>query len=285
MALTASRFLDPKADVVFKKIFGNHADLLKSFLNAIMPLPQPITHLTYLMCEQAPTIPELKRPMVDVKCEDASGRIFIIEMQMEWSGAFAKRILYTVSQAYVQQLDRGKGYKHLCPVYGLALLNENCDDSPEWYHHYHMRHVEHTDKKLEGIEIILLELKKFQPRSWDEKRLGVLWLRFLKELADCVTIPKEFESEPEIVKACELAQEAAYSKAELRAYNEYWDAVQIERTLVEDGEDRGEARGREEGIKAVAKALISKKMDDAFIAETTGLTLAELATLRNETIA
>lgn len=29
-----SRYLDPKADVVFKRIFGEHPHLLKNFLNA-----------------------------------------------------------------------------------------------------------------------------------------------------------------------------------------------------------------------------------------------------------
>ncbi|MCD8542096.1 MAG: Rpn family recombination-promoting nuclease/putative transposase, partial [Gammaproteobacteria bacterium] len=43
-----SRYLDPKADVVFKKIFGDHPDLLMSFLNAVLPLPadRPIVDLT-----------------------------------------------------------------------------------------------------------------------------------------------------------------------------------------------------------------------------------------------
>ena len=35
-----SRYLDPKTDVVFKKIFGQHPSLLKSFLNAVLPLPE-----------------------------------------------------------------------------------------------------------------------------------------------------------------------------------------------------------------------------------------------------
>ena len=33
-----SRYLDPKADIVFKKIFGDHPHLLISFLNAVLPL-------------------------------------------------------------------------------------------------------------------------------------------------------------------------------------------------------------------------------------------------------
>ena len=38
--IKAARFLNPKADVVFKKIFGCHENLLRSFLNAVMPLPE-----------------------------------------------------------------------------------------------------------------------------------------------------------------------------------------------------------------------------------------------------
>ena len=34
-----SRYLDPKADVVFKKIFGDHPHLRMSCLNAVLPLP------------------------------------------------------------------------------------------------------------------------------------------------------------------------------------------------------------------------------------------------------
>ncbi|MDR1793400.1 MAG: Rpn family recombination-promoting nuclease/putative transposase, partial [Bacteroidales bacterium] len=31
-----SRYLDPRVDLVFKKIFGKHPDLLISFLNALI---------------------------------------------------------------------------------------------------------------------------------------------------------------------------------------------------------------------------------------------------------
>jgi hypothetical protein len=32
------RYLDPKNDLTFKKVFGQHPHLLKSFLNALLPL-------------------------------------------------------------------------------------------------------------------------------------------------------------------------------------------------------------------------------------------------------
>lgn len=32
-------YLDPKADLTFKKVFGEHKELMISFLNAMLPLP------------------------------------------------------------------------------------------------------------------------------------------------------------------------------------------------------------------------------------------------------
>ena len=33
-----ARYLDPKADVTFKKVFGEHKNLVISLLNALLPL-------------------------------------------------------------------------------------------------------------------------------------------------------------------------------------------------------------------------------------------------------
>ena len=64
-----SRYLDPKADVVFKRIFNDHPKLLQNFLNALLPLSpeEQIVSLEYLPSEQVPQIPTFKRSIVDVK--------------------------------------------------------------------------------------------------------------------------------------------------------------------------------------------------------------------------
>ena len=36
--IMAKRYLDPKADLTFKKVFGEHPDLVISLLNALLPL-------------------------------------------------------------------------------------------------------------------------------------------------------------------------------------------------------------------------------------------------------
>ena len=131
--LFRSRYLNPRSDLVFKKIFGERKHLLISFLNSLLPLPADglIESLEYLPVEQIPTIPVLKRTIVDVKCTDQQGRIFIVEMQIEWTLHFMERMLFGASQAYVRQLGKGEGYAYLKPVYGLGLLGEDFDKESE----------------------------------------------------------------------------------------------------------------------------------------------------------
>jgi predicted transposase/invertase (TIGR01784 family) len=127
------RYLDPKSDVVFKKIFGQHPRLLKSFLNAVLPLPVDglIENLEYLAFEQIPVIPTFKHTIVDVKCTDQQGRIFIVEMQIQWVPSFMQRMLFGASQAYVRQLEKGEKYEYLNPVYGLGILATAFDHDTE----------------------------------------------------------------------------------------------------------------------------------------------------------
>ena len=74
-----ARYLDPKNDLIFKRIFGEHPDLLIDFLNALMPFTPDglIKEIEYLPAEQVPDILGKKNSLVDVKCRDKSNRVFM----------------------------------------------------------------------------------------------------------------------------------------------------------------------------------------------------------------
>ena len=44
------RYLDPKADLTFNRVFGEHPDLVMSLLNALLPLDagQEVAEIEYL---------------------------------------------------------------------------------------------------------------------------------------------------------------------------------------------------------------------------------------------
>jgi predicted transposase/invertase (TIGR01784 family) len=246
------RYLDPKNDLPFKRIFGEHPDLLKSFLNALMPLEenQHIESLKYLAAEQVPNNPAKKNSIVDVRCKDNHGRQFIVEMQMYWNNYFSNRMVFNASKAFVRQLNSGEDYELLQPVYGLGIINDIFDrETSEYYHHYKTINYNNNRETIKGLEFVMIELPKFKPISVTEKKMTVLWLRFLKEIED----DKYIEPAPELLKnkyirqAIEICEEGAYTEAELYAYERYWDAVSIEKSLL-TGREKGKKEGREEGL-------------------------------------
>ena len=285
-----ARYLDPKSDLVFKKIFGGHPVLLKSFLNAVLPLPTDcfIEDLEYLSSENIPEIPEFKHSVVDVRCFDQEGRHFIVEMQMSWSKHFMQRLLFNTASVYVRQLKATENFKELNPVYGLAIVAASFSKETECLHHYQLRHTKNMDKTIDGIQLVLLELPKFKPKTINEKKLTVLWLRFLTEIdSQTETVDQELLEVPEIKAALALTEESAYTAKELEAYERNWDAIRSEKTLMEDkweeGLEKGREEGREEGVQVglihVAKNLLKGGFELNVIAQNTGLSMEVLKKL------
>ena len=240
------RYLDPKNDLVFKRVFGEHSDLLISFLNALLPLAdgQLIEHVEYLSSEQVPDNPMKRNSIVDVKCIDNHGRQFIVEMQMIWTDSFKNRMLFNSAKAYVRQLDKGVSFGALQPVYGLGILNDTFDhDTENFYHYFQMLNGENANEKLTGIDVILIELPKFKPEKWSDRKMAVLWLKFLKE-----EIADELFANTEINKALTICEQGAFSDDELEMYDKYWDIIRVENTLVEDALRKGKKEGKEEVV-------------------------------------
>lgn len=247
------RYLDPKADLTFKRVFGEHADLLKSLLNSLLPLEteeQMIDTLEYLPAEQVPDNPMKKNSIVDVKCRDKTGRVFIVEMQMIWSEEFKQRVLFNASKAYVRQLNRSEDFELLQPVYALAIVNDIFEpDDDLCIRNYGLVEIENTDKVIDGLFLTFVELPKFQPHSMQEKKMAVLWLRYLTEInEDTRSVPQELLEQAETKKAIELVEQGAYTDAQMEWYDEFWDAVRVEKTLVNSAVRKGLAQGIEQGL-------------------------------------
>lgn len=246
-----ARYLDPKNDLTFKRIFGENPDLLISFLNALMPLApgQLIESVEYLSPEQVPDNPAKKNSIVDVRCKDSFGRQFIVEMQMCWNDSFSNRLVFNAAKAYVRQLNIGEDYDLLQPVYGLGITNDVFDHkTPEFYHHYQTINRKNTDEVIKGLEFVLVELPKFKPERWVERKMAVLWLRFLKEVTEKArSISEALTSDENIGKAVDLCEVGAYTPEELELYEKYWDIVSTEKAMISSSLKKGRAEGLAEG--------------------------------------
>ena len=147
---------------------------------------------------------------------------------------------------------------HYKPVYSLNFVNEVFEpELDDYYHYYHLVHEEHTEKVIDGLHLVFVELPKFTPHTFTEKKMQVLWLRYLTEIDEKTKeVPAELLANPEIAKAVSEIEESAYTEEELLGYDEFWDMVSVEKTLAGRLERLTKANDdTEEKLKATSSQL------------------------------
>ena len=290
------RYLDPKYDLTFKKVFGEHKDLCISLLNALLPLDEGrlVTQIEYESNELLPAVADLKDSIVDVHCVDNEGRQFIVEMQLYWTTRFQQRVMLNASKAYVTQFDREtmagpNPYRLLKPVYALSFVNEVfAPEVEEYYHHYAMVNVAKTEQRIEGLELVFIELPKFKPENRAVRKLHNLWLRFLTEINGSIDqAPSALLEQPETNDALHILETYSYSREELAKYDRYRDAIATAQLLyygaredaLEEGRAAGRAAGRAEGRAEIALAMLRDGLPLETVAKYSSLSVEAVSAL------
>jgi predicted transposase/invertase (TIGR01784 family) len=253
------RYLDPKNDLMFKKVFGEHKNLCISLLNSLLKFEgdRRIGDIEYRTGELLPELPPFgKNSIVDVRCQDLMGRQFIVEMQMYWTNWFQTRVLFNASKAYVTQLEKGEKYEIAQPVYSLCFVNDIFDKNPAskdvFYHHYKIVNIKNTEEQIKGLEFVFVELPKYKPDDKKEMDYFDLWLRYLTEInAAAEEISPDLLEKAEIREAVECVLGSSLTPAEREAYDRIRDAIMTTRALFEgkynDAREDGYKEGYEEG--------------------------------------
>ena len=119
----------------------------------------------------------------------------------------------------------------------LNLVNNEVfePELDDYYHYYHLVHEEHTEKVIDGLHLVFVELPKFTPHTFTEKKMHVLWLRYLTEIDENTKeIPAELLANPEIAKAVSEIVLENYTDGELYSYEIFWDMVSVEKKLARE---------------------------------------------------
>jgi predicted transposase/invertase (TIGR01784 family) len=224
-------FADPKTDFVFKRIFGveAHKPLLIALLNDLL----------------------------DVKCTDATGRRFVVEMQVLKVEGFEKRVVYNASKAYVMQLRGADEYPALCDVVGVTICNfllwpeqgEGGDFRVPMLSRWKMQEQHGGALGLPQVQYVFLELPKYAagdaPQTMVEK-----WAYFFREAKTLEVVPSALSERP-FRDALDVARTATFTAGEWEAYERSKMAEQDARgaLVVAHGEGRAEGlrEGKEEG--------------------------------------
>jgi predicted transposase/invertase (TIGR01784 family) len=280
-------FINPKTDFAFKKIFGSEQskDILISFLNAIVYNEvDEIQDLTILDPYQAPRIQGIKDSYLDVKATLANGQTVIIEMQVLNVLGFEKRVLYNAAKAFSIQLSVGEDYTLLNPVIALTITDfEMFPEAPDRIiSRYRLKEKHDLTDYSDDIELVFVELPKFQVVLEEVRSLVDKWLYFLNCASQLETVPSSLKAVPAIEHAFTVAEQSGLNPNELELLEKREMALHDSRNAIlkaqQDGRQQGLVEGEKRKALAIARSLLDV-LDAATIAGKTGLSLEEVRQL------
>lgn len=262
-------FADPKTDFVFKRIFGTEArkPLLIALLNHLLELEDDrrILDVQHLSGDQHVDVAELKLSIVDVKCTDASGRRFVVEMQILKVEGFEKRVVYNASKAYVMQLRSAEEYPILCDVVGVTICNFNLwperDDDGHFkvpmLSRWRMQEQHTGERGLPQVQYAFLELPKYASGDSPETLID-RWAYFFREAKNLEVVPPALSERP-FSDALEVARTATFSAEEWEAYERAKMAEQDARGALAVARQEGHKSGLAEGKRDALARLLARR--------------------------
>ncbi|RZI45669.1 Rpn family recombination-promoting nuclease/putative transposase [Candidatus Finniella inopinata] len=286
-----TKFLDPKNDVAFRRIFGTerNKDILIDFLNDMITFKggEPITEVTFLKTVQDPEIAALKTSIVDVLCQDEKGNTYIVEMQVAKERGFEKRAQYYAAKAYSAQLPINGKYHDLKEVIFLAIADFVMFPDKQAYKSDHiiLDKVSH-EHDLKDFSFTFLELPKLD-KSLEESTTKIeKWVYFFKHGED--TPEKDVEhllkNTNTLYRAYEELNRFSWNEEELRTYEqtEKYEGCYIASMdqKYDEGMEKDRAEGEKKAQLAIAKKLLNSGMDIDTIVSITNLSRKDIEGLK-----
>jgi len=263
------RFLDVRTDFAFKKVFGSEGskDILISLLNALISFSdgETIQDLTILDPYQIPLLKGMKDTYVDVKARLSGGSTVIIEMQVLNVQGFEQRVLYNAAKCYSAQLVQGERYHLLNPVIAITITDfEMFDDIPECKTVFRLIEKQHLIEYNGDIELIFIELPKFNKCEKELTDIIDKWIFFVKNAGSLEYIPETLSTSSEIVHAFDIANMAGLTQEEEEAQWKRKDFIMLQRGSIEFAEQSGIAEGMAKGMaKGLEKGRAEERLDNA----------------------
>ena len=187
--------ISPTNDLVAKKIFSN-PEITCQFIRDMLDLPaKNVTILEGSNIHVLPSLPYSAQDFytsIDVLAELDNGTQVIIEIQVHHQNFFINRLWAYLCSQVNQNLekirqregDTHQSYKHIAPVYAIAIVDSNYFSDDLAFHSFSMREdttgealtITNNGQENYLVKMAFLELKKYRETSKDSIRKP--WLEF-----------------------------------------------------------------------------------------------------------
>ncbi|MBE9097450.1 Rpn family recombination-promoting nuclease/putative transposase [Tychonema sp. LEGE 07203] len=236
------RFINPKIDFAFKKIFSSSdsKDILINFLNAILYEAHPVIEDLEIIKSQPGNKTFGVDTQLDVKATINGDRIALIEIQLINVPSFGERVLYNAAKTYSLQLTREERYERLKTVISLKIADfEMFENQPDYVTRFVFKEKEQQfDYPDTEIELVFIELPKFSKELTQLETTADQWIYFLKNTSNLDAVPETLKAVPEIHKALIIASEENFNQKELNELHNQEMWIQDQQIAIDLAKDQ-----------------------------------------------
>ena len=290
-----------KSDFIFKKIFSENEDILKSLLEAILNVK-----ITEISTEKDFTLSKYRESdkggILDVKATINGKTCVNIEMQVVDDKDILDRTINYLARLRSTSIKKGDSYTSQKPIISIAILDfinfyKPNEDGFLSFTEFNLMQINTKNEKIilesfdDKIKLMLIELPKFRKLKPDLNNKLHEWLLAL----DC----KKFEEMEEVMRTDKEIKEAVKQltilsddKEVMDAYEKEQDYLRIIATRehrakmrleqgIKEGIEKGIIQGKQEGVKETILKLKKSGMEINQIAQILEISIEELNNLIN----
>ena len=298
--LRDSRFARVTVDFAFKRIFGTERfkDATINLLRSILP-DAGIEDVKFLNTEIIGETGESRKAFIDVLCEDAQGRQFVVEMQNARQEHFRERTVFYSSKLISMQPPRGEDWDYSLPAtYAIAFLNFSIEgltgcaqDNGRYYVSYTTVDTQTGARMPGAAEYHFFSLEDFNKTEDELDTYPEKWIYLMKFSESFDEIPELFRTDGSFDTFFEASERAGFTKEEEQKYTSdmmnQWDIANAKNLARkeglaegrEEGREEGRAEGREEERLATARKMKSRGISFDVICDVTGLAVDQVEKL------
>jgi predicted transposase/invertase (TIGR01784 family) len=248
-------FLDLRVDYALKRVFGMETNrgILIDFLNSIIDFPKNkrVVNLEIVNPYSVQSLKDMRDAYIEIQAELNDKSKLIVEIDILSYEGFEKKVLYSLTKNYSSQLNSRNYHLLFNPVIVITLVDFVMFEGLEQVvSYFKLLEKTHHISYLNHIELIFIELPKFNKNLSSLKTQQDKFLYMIKNSSTLNSIPKELES---LRRAFDSIDESNIALEELEVLYERKDFISVQKLAIKKAKNRsykvGIQDGREKGIE------------------------------------
>jgi predicted transposase/invertase (TIGR01784 family) len=211
-----------------------------------------------------------RRAIFDIYCKSTQGERFIVELQIAQQQFFMERLLFYLSFPIQNSIKRGSKNFSMKPLYCVAILDFPFFEDEQYINHVSLIREETNQKVTDVLNIIMIELPKFNKQLNELETKLDNWLYCFQHLKTLQERPVEL-TDSIFEELFLIAEKDNLTSEDMETYKKSVLEYEDVRSAMAFNRDAGRREGLKQGIKEMITRGLQAGVSIDILAQMSGL--------------